>query len=237
MKICLCYIAVANGHLTDDFAVRFTSTYHACPPGYDHDTLVICNGGPLSTSQSVLFAGMNAKFWPRANDAGWDITAYLAAAKGPCKDYDMMLCLGESNYFHRPGWLLRFVEAWRKHGEGVYGPYGTNVVRAHLQTTAFACSPARLRDYPLRVADRKGRYEFEHGERSLWRRAAKHGKPVMLVTWDGEWSPRQWRSPENIIWRGDQSNCLMWCNHSDGFSDADQSRRASWARSADRTFK
>jgi hypothetical protein len=70
----------------------------------------------------------------------------------------------------------------------------------------------------------------------LWRRIAQHGMPVRLVTWNGAWEPGSWRMPQNIIYRGDQSNCLMWCNHSDGFRDADRVRKASWSMSADRPF-
>ena len=237
MRICLCYTCVTTGKRTADHAAKFLATYHQFQPGIEHDTLIICNGGPLKTEQAVMFSSLNAQLWPRQNDEGWDLTGYIEAANGPAAHYDMMLCLGESNYFHREGWLWRLAEAWEKWGPGMYGPYATNVVRAHLQTTAFACAPFLLRNYPYRVAGRKDRYEFEHGQQSLWRRTALRGMPVKLVTWDGEWDPRAWRTPKDIIWRGDQSNCLMWCNHSDGFAIADATRKESWARSADRPFK
>lgn len=237
MKIIVCYIAVANRKNTEDFCARFVSTYNSFPPQVECDLMVIANGGPLPTSTSLLFAGLNVRLWPRTNDEGYDISAYIDAARGPCADYDMMLCLGESNYFHREGWLKRLVEAWKRYGPGMYGPYATNVIRAHLQTTAFACHPAMLKDYPRRVACKKDRYEFEHGERALWRRLNERQVPVKLVTWDGEWDPRTWRVPRNILWRGDQSNLLMWCNHSDKYAEANLTRKASWSRSADRPYK
>jgi hypothetical protein len=237
VKLCLCYIAVTNGPIVDDYAARFVSTYQEYPPGAEHDLLIICNGGPLHTSTALIFQGMSARMYPRQNDGGWDITGYIDAAKAPCAGYDAMLCLGESNYFHRAGWLKRIVEAWQSHGPGFYGPFSSNAVRAHLNTTAFMCPPLLLKQYPVRVHDLWSRYAFEHGERALWRRTAQQGMPVRLVTWDGEWEPRLWRLPKDILWRGDQSNCLMWCNHSDGYANADAATKASWAKQSDALFK
>lgn len=236
MKIVICYIAVTHGRITDEYCARFVTTYREYPPGVGHDLMVICNGGPLPTHTSLLFTGINAKMYPRSND-GWDVGAYIEAAKGPCADYDIMVCLGESVYFHRAGWLLQFERAWKKHGPGMYGPFSSNNVRAHLGTTAFCCHPSLLKNYPRRVQERVDRYEFEHGETALWRRAQRFGMPVKLVTWDGEWEPRLWRFPPNILYRGDQSNLLMFCNHSDGFANATPQRRVSWARRCDGAFR
>jgi hypothetical protein len=237
MRIVLCYICVTHGGLTEDYCSRFVTTYHEYPPGVEHDTIIIANGGPLKTTAAVLFEGMNVIVFPRQNDPGWDISGYLDAAKGPCADYDMMLCLGESNYFHRVGWLKRLAQAWEKHGPGMYGPYSSNAVRAHLNTTAFCCPPLLLKQYPKTVLNRADRYEFEHGENALWRRTAKRGMPVRLVTWDGIYEPRAWRLPPEILWRGSQTNCLMWCNHSDRYASVDGKTKAGWMRSCDRPFK
>lgn len=236
MKICVAYVVVTLGRITNDFISRFADTHHRFPPGVPHDTLVICNGGPLKSDQALLLHELKPLFWPRPNDDGWDVSGYQYAAIGPCKDYDMMVCLGESNYFHRAGWLTRLVYAWQKYGPGMYGPYATNVIRAHLQTTAFCCPPSLLAKYPVKVTNQRERYDFEHGPKSLWRRASAEGVPVRLVTWDGEWLPQDWRTPKNILWRGDQSNLLMWSNHSDAFRDADAERKANWSKSADRDY-
>lgn len=237
MKIVVCYICVTNGSVTEDYASRFVTTYHEFPPGEDHDTLVISNGGPISTSLTVLFSNMNAMMFPRQNDGGWDISAYIDAAKGPCANYDMMLCCGESIYFHRSGWLKRLCDAWKKVGPGMYGSLSSNLVRAHLNTTGFCAHPILLAQYPEPVVDRASRYAFEHGTNSLWRRVQARGMPVRLVTWDGEWLPREWRSPPNILWRGNQSNCLMWCQHTDRYAKMDITTKVRWANGADRPFK
>ena len=237
MRVCIAYIAVALGPITPDYASRFVATFKEYPPGHDADVMVICQGGPLSTELAMIFAPLNPIYYPRPNDPGWDISAFQDAARGPCADYDAVLWLGESNYFHREGWLKKLVDAWKMYGPGMYGPYASNAIRGHLNTTAFFCAPSLVRQYPFRAADRPSRMEFEHGENALWRRANKNGLPVMMVTWDGAWQPRVWRMPKNIIWRGDQSNCLMWCNHTDGFNNINPHQRARWATHWDAPFK
>jgi len=241
LKICLLYIALSNHEQTTDHAARFAASYHENPPGEAHDTIIVCQGGPLAADQNTILAGVGggqaALFWPRANDEGRDIAAYINAAKTVAADYDMVLCLGESVHFWKAGWLTRLKEAWQRYGKGMYGVFATHVIRAHLQTTAFATAPEFLRDYPLIVNDKKSRYEFEHGERALWRRLRKQNRPVKLVTWSGDWNPGAWRLPKNCIWKGDQSDCLMWCNHTQRYFEADEKRKRSWQISADRSFK
>lgn len=233
MRVCIAYVAVTLGPITADYASRFVATFKEYPPGVEADLMVICNGGPLNTEISMILAPLNPLFYPRQNDPGWDVTAYQDAARGPCADYDAMLCLGESNYFHRSGWLKRLVDAWNKHGPGMYGPYSSHAVRKHMNTTAFFCSPELIKQYPIRPTDWNSRMEFEHGHNALWRRLEKRRMQTRFVTWDGAWEPLMWRSPKNILWRGDQSNLLMWCNHSDGYANADAKTKAQWSRYAD----
>lgn len=237
VKVCAIYVCVTHGPQTADLCARFCSSWNIFPPGVDCDLVIACNGGPLDTETALLFSGLNAKFWPRVNDGARDLGAYIEASKTICAEYDMMLCLGESNHFWKASWLKRMVEAVEVYGYGLYGPFATNVVRAHLQTTAFFCAPKFIREYPLQVTDRQSRYEMEHGERALWRRLYKRNIPVKLVTWDGFWSPGQWRLPQNILWRGDQSNLLWHCNHSEKYQEADETRKRKWAQSADRPFR
>jgi hypothetical protein len=237
MRICIAYIAVTLGPITADYASRFVATFKEYPPGADADLMVICNGGPLNTELAMIFAPLNPIFYPRENDPGWDVSAYQDASRGPCAEYDAVLWLGESNYFHRAGWLNRLVNAWNKHGPGMYGPYASNAVRGHLNTTAFFCAPQLVKQYPIRAVDKGSRLEFEHGAHALWRRAQTQGMSIRMVTWDGEWEPRLWRTPKNIIWRGDQTNCLMWCNHTDGYANLAPGNKAQWATHWDRPFK
>lgn len=236
MKIVIALVCVSHGAISADFASRFVATFKEHPPGYEADVLILCNGGPLNSELSLIFSMINAKFFPRENDPGYDISAFQDAARGPCKDYDAMLCLGESIYFTREGWLNRLVEAW-KIGPGFYGPFGNNNVRPHLQTTAFFCPPVLLTRYPIHATNRSSRLEFEHGQNSMWRWVAGHGMPVRCVTWDGEWEPHLWRMPKNILWRGDQSNLLMMNNHAQGWEDASPETKQVWSRNADSPFR
>ena len=184
-----------------------------------------------------MLSMLAARFFPRINDGGLDLTGYMDAVRGPCANYDAILCLGESIHFHRAGWLRRLVEAWEHWGPGMYGPFGSNNSRSHLQTSAFMVSPAMLRSYPVRPLNRPQRFEFEHGERALWRRLARQGLPVRCVTFDGEWEPRMWRMPRNCLWRGDQSNVLMWNNHSDAWERASPLTKHQWSVKADSPYK
>lgn len=232
MKIAIAYIVVTSGRITLEFVSRFVASYHQFPPGQDHDTIIICNGGPVSNTIGSAFASMPCTFFPRPNQ-GWDIAGYIEAAKKPAKDYDLLLCLGESVYFHRAGWLKRIVECWKQYGPGMYGLFSSNVIRPHLQTTAFATAPHLLAAYPITIKDRETRYQFEHGPYSFWRWLAFSQKQTRLVTWDGCWPPAEWRMPSNILWRGDQSNCLAWCNHSDNWLKMDLPVKRSWGQFAD----
>jgi hypothetical protein len=237
VNVAVVYTAVTGGPITSEFISRFVATWMAFPPGAECDLWIACNGGPLSTEQSLMFLPMSARMFPRVNDAGYDLSGYMDAARGACRHYDAMLCLGESVYFHREGWLRRLTEAWQKWGPGFYGPFSSNAVRSHLNTTAFFCAPSLLGQYPFKVSTKKDRYEFEHGTNAMWRRAAARGLPVRLVTWDGEWPPQIWRLPQNILWRGDQSNLLMRCNHTDKWENASPWSKQQWSAWADRVFK
>lgn len=234
MKILIAYICVTQGRVTEEFSARFIGSYLACPPEAEHQTLIVCNGGPLRRELSVLFDPIGPAYLPRINDDGWDISGFMdVAAKVPC---DMLVCLGESVYFHRPGWLARTVKAWEKYGPGMYGFWASHLVRPHLNTTGFVTSPELLLQFP-RPHNRKERYEFEHGEHSFWRHVHSQALPAKLVTWDGVWDPFQWRWSPNILWRGSQENCLMYCNHTDRYRAAPVKTRQSWERAADQPFR
>jgi hypothetical protein len=231
----IAYVAVTSGWLTACYASRFVATYHDHPPGVDHDTVIVCNGGPLPAEVGLIFAPMRAQFFARSNE-GQDIAGYIEAARGPCAGYDLMLCLGESAYFQREGWLKRFVEAYQRHGPGMYGAFSSNAVRPHMNTTGFACPPKLIAGYSLRVVTKADRYSYEHGPRAFWRQLSQLGYPVRLVTWDGEWEPRMWRMPLNILWRGTQENCLLRIGLCDRWETAEPDVKAKWSRFADQPF-
>lgn len=207
-----------------DYATRFVSSYLQCPPGYDHRLMVVSNGGPPSNVMRAIFAPIGKTIrWFEHDNSGFDIGGYQAAAASV--DDDIMVCFGQSVYFHRAGWLKRMVDAWLQHGHGMYSGTASHASGPHLQTTGFWCPPWLILEHPIKVQTQPERYDFEHGPNAIWRRAYNKGLPTLLVTWDGEWELGRWRLPKNIIWRGDQSNCLYWTNHSDVY------RNCPWRRS------
>lgn len=229
----IAYIAVGGGRETVNFCTRFANTFAANPPGQEAELITICNGGPLSKEAGLPLANIGSIFFARSND-GWDIGGYSELAQSI--DTDFLICLGQSCYFHRPGWLKRLIDARHKFGEGMYGIFSSNSVRPHLNTTAFAVDAALLRSWP-KVTTKEGRYQFEHGENSFWRRVQGLKKTVCLVNWDSEYAPMFWRMGQNIFWRGDQSNCLVFCVHCDRYRDANEETKRVWAANADRPYK
>jgi hypothetical protein len=233
VKVLLVYITVTNGSRTNEFAARFIGTYFANQPQADHETLVVCNGGPPSTELGIIMEPLDPKYFVRQNDPGWDISGYQAAAHGPAAAADIFVAIGESVHFHRPGWLRRIVDTWGRFGAGMYGFYSSNIVRPHMNTTAFATHPSLLREYPHAVTTHGDRYLFEHGPFSFWRYVRSRGMPTKLVTFDGEWDPFLWRYPPDILFRGSQTNCLAWCNHTQRWFETTPQNQAAWAAHAD----
>lgn len=228
------YIAVQTNPLFVHYANQFVSTYRQFEGGAKHHLIVCCNGTPLNFRMRSIFDGIDCEFVNRPHDEGWDISAYQDISKQT--ESDLMVCFGESVRFHRYGWLRRLVESAIEYGEGMYGCLSSHAIRAHLNTTAFAVSPRFLRNYEL-VRNKADRYNFEHGPNSLWRQIRASGKQARLVTWDGCWAPGEWRTPDNILWRGTQENCLVFCNHTDRWSGKDEVTRQRWAGRADDIFR
>lgn len=230
----IAYICVKENPLLVSHIGHFVDTFKSFPPGHDHRLIVVCNGGALPPKIRPMFAPIPHEFYIRPNDGGWDISGYMdVATHFPS---DLQVCLGESVYFHRQGWLSRLVESFEESGPGIYGIYASFMVRPHLNTTAFAVSPRFLVDYP-KPKGRHSRYQFEHGTNSLWRNIAAVKGATKLVTWDGCYDPQDWRKAPNILWRGDQSNCLVWSNHVDRYNAATKRLKEIWAYGADAIAK
>ena len=238
VRVLLAYIYVTGGShergglKSDQMFPRFLRTYKQFPPQYPHDSVVVCNGGMPSADIVKGFQELPARVHSRPSNHGWDIGAYIDIAR--VSQADAILCCGESIYFHRAGWLKRLMQAWAKYGPGFYGVFSSHLVRAHLNTNAFLCARELLAHYPYLVSTRQQRYDFEHGPNALWRQASKANWPVFLVTWDGEYEFPNFRAAQNIMWRGTQENCLMWCTHSDAYFRASARTKSEWAANADR---
>lgn len=212
LNVAIVYIFLKQGSYPD-YARRFVDTYKRFDPGYDHSLIVVCNDCEPDELVMEIFKDVRC-FFEIGDNIGKDIGAYISIAH--CIKSDVMVCLGSYVHFKKSGWLKRLMEAWEKYGEGMYGFFGNYQVSPHLQTGAFCTSARLLREYPIAIHDGL-RYEFEYGTYSFWHYVHHLGLPVLLVTWDGEWTYDQWRIPRNGFRNGDQSNCLLFHNHTDGY--------------------
>lgn len=203
--VTLVYVYVPNRLEYQGMAVRFMETYIKHPAGYPHESLVVSNG-PADNKMKWIFAKLTEPAYLMHDNSGLDIGAYIAAAKMVTTDI-IVLC-GSNTYFKKAGWLKRLVEAWQEHGPGLYGAFASFEVAPHLNTTLLACAPDLLRRYPFKVVTKDDRYSFEHLDKAFWRMVHNDGYPVKLVTWNEALDWQDWRKPDNILRRGDQSNCL-----------------------------
>lgn len=230
MKVTIAYIAVAGGKETAGFVSRFVNTFRYNEPGATARLITICNGGPLDEETGWMLKSIGSEFFPRSNE-GWDLGGFLELAQSI--DTDFLVCFGQSVFFHKPGWLKRLVGAREKFGPGMYGIWPSNNTTPHLVTTGFAVDTELLRSWPT-VKSKEDRYNFEHHPtQSFWRRVQSLGKSVRAVMFSGEYGPSEWRIPHNGFWKGNQSDLLAWCNHTQRYVEANQETKRTWERNAD----
>lgn len=209
IAIVYCYPVTGEPHHAD-YAMRFLQSYHQFPPGTDHETIVVANGGPPDES-FFLFHTLPGCSIFRHSDTGWDIGAYQAVCK--TSTHDMLVFLGGSSYCRRPGWLLMMAGAFERLGRqnlyGVAGNTGMGAVRPHLRTTGFWCAPSLINRHPMRVTRPEQRYPFEHGAGNLteWTRA--QGLKAYVIDGEGSWEYPRWNMSANGYHRGNQSALLM----------------------------
>jgi hypothetical protein len=200
---------------------RFVESYKAFPAGYPHDLLVICCQGKPTRAVRSVFEGVRCRFVNYFGQ-GWDSAAYQFAINN--LPHDFVVSLSTRQYFHRPGWLARFVDGRQRGGEGLYGATASlecgpsargNWPNPHIRLAFFGVNPAIFRRYPYRIRSRNDGFRFESGDWNLsnWYTSMRLGS--FMVTWDGIWTRKDWRRPPNIFRRGDQSNLLAWDRHTE----------------------
>lgn len=213
VRVAIVYVHVVDSPHYQELSKRFVRTYQQFPPGHDHKTVIVCNGGNRTASTDLLFEPLPNRVMMQHDNSGRDIGAFqMAALKVPC---DLMVFFGGSTYFRRSsGWLARMVESYRKHGPTLYGSTGHTGtpqlhVYPHIRTTAFWMPPALMNAYPHRVRHDNQRYPFEHGRDCLTDWIARNGMVPLIVGWHGEYPWEQWASVPNGYHNGDQSNVLV----------------------------
>ena len=234
LKVAVLYICVTRGNRMDAYSQRFCQTYKDNDAEWPHKLVVLCNGGELPPNHRKFFDGVNCEFFNRPNDGGKDMSAYQQYAAE--RDSDFLVCFGESIQIRGPGWLRRLVEARLKYGPGMYGCFSSHMVRAHLNTTAFAIDAEFLRRHPL-ITNQAMRYEAEHGPGCLWQRVFRGGGAAMLVTWSGEYGPGHWRDGRGIMHDSQQEDCIVWSHHCEEWSVANEPTRTLWTTQSNQPFR
>jgi hypothetical protein len=220
-------------------AEKWVSSYKAFPPGMAHEVLICMSNGTQTKADRDTFKNVPHRTCDY-DGGGWDIGAYQAAAK-ECHS-DLMVFMNGRTHFWTSDWLTRFVEAFEKFGpKGLYGASGsyeccppspTRFPNPHIRTSCFATDPKLFRCFPFTVDSRADGFRFESCEWNFCRWYADHGWPVKMVAADGFYDRAQWRKPDNIFRRGDQSNMLVRDRHTDVYFAAGKEEKMRLDRTA-----
>jgi len=200
-------------------AVRWRDSYTANRPEMPHDVVIV---NRYADHDDDLFDGV-ASHYLRYDGGGWDCGTWKHVAQE--FNVDLLVCFNSSTRIQAPGWLERIVNAVDQHGPGLYGPLTSFEVNPHVRTPCFIFQPEVLRRFPEEINDRQATYQFEcmgypdTPNVTQWVRA--QGWQTRLITWDGCYDLPDWRKPENIFRRGDQSNLLVHDRHCDFYANCD----------------
>jgi hypothetical protein len=196
------------------FTERFRKTYVEFKPDIPHKLIVISGGATPDNYIHGLFDGIASEY-KTSLYPGWDIGAYQEFGKQ--SKANMVICCGSTTYFWKKGWMERFVDVYNKYGPGLYGPMASYQNNPHLRGNFFSFHPVMMKYYPNLIDNREKTFLFESGNLkwNFCRWAISESLPVKMVTWESEYDMPDWRKPDNIFRRGDQSNCMVWDRHTD----------------------
>lgn len=209
--ICAVYIFPLNGRNGYlDLALRFIQSYARFPAGANHQMVVVCNG-PITNEAECLFSQIPDCIFLEHDNSGYDIGGFQKAAREI--PVDLMVFFGATAYLKGPNWLARMEEAWKAHGDTLYGAMGNrgngSSVQPHVRTTGFWISSDLFNQYPHQVIRPEHRYMFEHSEACLTSWIKRRRLSPFIVSWTGVHSEAQWDSIPNGYHNGNQSNLLV----------------------------
>lgn len=236
MKISLVYLRyigkLPSGHpdrvVYGDCERRFHDTYLKFRPSISHD-LIIVNLYD-NKSESDYFDDIATQTM-HDTGPGRDIGTYQRII--PKLDCDLVLCMSTGVHFWREEWLEIIAESADTHGTGIYGTCASFEHNPHIRTGCISFTPNLISKYPYVVDTTEKACAFEAGPENFSLRSIKSGYSVMLVTGDGCYQRQDWRKPDNIFRRGNQSNCLIWDKHTDIYFKASKNEREALSRLAD----
>jgi hypothetical protein len=214
----------------DDFGApiwQFTYTWKLNRPGVENYRLyAVANFGEPTDSVREQFYGIRTE-WLKYFGGGADIGSHIEAALN-IGSKQFMVCMSSRCFFHRPGWLKRFVEAREKHGPGIYGT-GVLEGRPHIRTCAYGIDSDFLIKLPGQVQSREDTVAIESGDRCLTDFVRSSGGVAVQVLWDDEQpDQKDWRDPRHgaIFRRGGQSAMLVYDRHSKIYAEAPDAEKA-----------
>jgi hypothetical protein len=217
------------------FVRRFTDTFRKHPPGHDYVLYAMCCWGDETDSIREMFYGIKTLFIPYYEN-GCDIGCAQRASKSIAEANTFALNFTTRCYFHRPGWLKRYMQARKELGPGLYGATTSwEGGHAHVCTRAYGLDSDLFHKYPALIDTRhKGEY-FEVGDGSITNWILEEGFPAVQVTWDGvrHLADSRHADETDIFRRGTQSACLVWDKHTDAYANADPKEKQRLARLAD----
>lgn len=192
MRVTLLYICVHRPSEPEDprdFNMcheRFAWTLLKYKPSIPFEVRIVNYNGERTKETDRIFAPLNPIHTYYVGQ-GFDIGTYQAVGK--TLDTDFVIFCGSQIHFHRDGWMERLVQAFEKHGEGIYGPMGSYERAPHIRTCCCAMPPSLMRKYPYYINSRADTYRAESGDWGLTTWVMSQKKPALMVTWDGEFGP------------------------------------------------
>lgn len=216
MKIVVVTIRVPGNPTYDKFTARWLDSYIKFKPAIPHELVVV-------DSDVAAPPGKHGEHTDRFmvyTGGGWDCGIWQMVGREI--DADLLVCCNTSTHYMHAGWLGRFAEAVGQYGPGLYGPLASLSFYPHIRTPCMVFSPEVIRGYPNVVDSRQKTYGFEclagPDNFTLW--CDRNGYPPRMVTWDGCYEMGEWREPENVFWKGDQSNLVVKDRHADRYDFA-----------------
>lgn len=197
---------------------RFTRTFKDFPPEYNCELYATCHWGEPVDSVRKLFYGIKTRFTPYYED-GCDIGAALSVSS--TLENCFVIGMPTHAYFHRAGWLKRFMAVVEENGPGLYGASGSFEIRPHIRTAGYGMPSEIWHRFPFGVYNRDHCTEFENGDRSITDFCRNAKVPVVQVTWDDFQMLPDCRKPPGIFRRGEQNAMLWWDRHTELYAEAD----------------
>lgn len=201
---------------------RFTATFKEFEPGEEYELRVSYHWGELTDRIRRMFYGIKTHFWSYNAD-GCDIGSAQTVAF--CSVDSFVIGFPTHAYFHRAGWLERFMAVRRELGVGLFGASASFEESPHVRTAGYGLDTDIWRQYPDPITTRQECSDFERGKRSITQFAIDNQLPAIQVTWDAYQAMPAWRQPPGIFRRGEQNAMLWWDRHTELYANADPERK------------